>query len=151
MSEMEKIAKLLEPDYVRASRLFETDRANYEFAVDISLQPEYFSVPGEFRESSLIASLFNAMLSKNKQIKLFHSWAEMCEDDGKSGSLCQALLKCWEARQILDVGGTEKAFEVLKEASCSIEKVQNKSSESYRLSKGHYLYSEGEAYCKNRD
>ncbi|KAJ7318900.1 hypothetical protein OS493_037026 [Desmophyllum pertusum] len=151
MSKMEKIAKLVEPDYVRAFRLFETDRANYEFTVDISLQPEYFSVPGEFHERALIASLFSAMLSEDKQIKLFHSWAEMCEDDGKSGSLCRAQLKCWEARQILDVGGTEKAFEVLKEASCSLDKVQDKSSESYRLSKGLYLYSEGEAYYKNRD
>ncbi|KAJ7370316.1 hypothetical protein OS493_033111 [Desmophyllum pertusum] len=85
MSKMEKIAKLVEPDYVRAFHLFETDRANYEFTVDISLQPEYFSVPGEFHERALIASLFNAMLSEDKQIKLFHLWAEMCEDDGKSG------------------------------------------------------------------
>ncbi|KAJ7370313.1 hypothetical protein OS493_033108 [Desmophyllum pertusum] len=151
MSKMEKIAKLVEPDYVRAFRLFETDRANYEFTVDISLQPEYFSVPVEFHERALIASLFNAMLSEDKQIKLFHLWAKMCEDDGKSGSLCRAQLKCWEARQILDVEGTEKAFEVLMEASCSLEKVQDKCSESYRLSKGLLLYSEGEAYCKNRD
>ncbi len=85
MAKMEKIAKLIEPDYVRAFRLFESDRPNYEFAIDISLQPEYFSVPGEFRENALITSLFIAMLTDNKQIKLFHSWAEMCEDDGKSG------------------------------------------------------------------
>ncbi|KAJ7350162.1 hypothetical protein OS493_038111 [Desmophyllum pertusum] len=151
MSNMEEIAKHLDSDYVRAFHLFETDRANHEFTVDISLQPEYFSVPGEFRESAAIASLFSAMLSGEKQINLFHSWAEMCQDDGKSGSLGRAQLKCWEARQILNVEGTVKAFEVLKEASCSLEKVQNKSSESYRLSKGLYLYSEGEAYCKNRD
>ncbi|KAJ7370323.1 hypothetical protein OS493_033120 [Desmophyllum pertusum] len=112
MSKMEKIAGLLEPDFVGACHLFETDRANYEFTVDISLQPEYFNVPG---------------------------------------FLCRAQLKCREARQILDFEGTEKAFEVLKEASCSLEKVQDKSSESYRLSKGLYLYSEGEAYYKNRD
>ena len=85
MSRMEKIAKLIEPDYVRAFRLFETDRANYEFTVEISLQSDYFSVPGEFLENALIVSLFNAMLTEEKQIKLFHSWAEMCEDDGRSG------------------------------------------------------------------
>ena len=85
MSKMEKIAKLIEPDYVTAFRLFESDRPNYEFTLDISLQPEYFSVPGEFRENALIASLFNAMLTEDKQIQLFHSWAEMCEDDGQSG------------------------------------------------------------------
>ena len=85
MSKMEKIVKLIEPDYVKAFRLFESDRPNYEFTVDISLQPEYFSVPGEFQENALIASLFNAMLTEDKQIKLFHSWAEMCEDDGHTG------------------------------------------------------------------
>ena len=85
MARMEKIAKLIEPDYVRAFRLFETDRANYESTLDISLQPDYFNVPGEFLENAMIASLFNAMLTEEKQIKLFHSWAEMCEDDGQSG------------------------------------------------------------------
>ena len=85
MAKMEKIAKLIEPDYVRAFQMFETDRANYEFTIEISLQPDYFSVPGEFHENALIASLFNVMLAEVNQIKLFHSWAEMCEDDGGSG------------------------------------------------------------------
>ena len=85
MSRMEKIAKLIGPEYVRAFQLFETDRANYEFTVDISLQQPYFSVPGEFRENALIACLFNDMLTEEKQIQLFHSWSEMCEDDGRTG------------------------------------------------------------------
>ena len=86
MAKMGKIAKLIEPDYVEAFQLFETDRANYEFTLEISLQPEYFSVPRDFREIALIASLLNAMLTEDKQIKLFHSWAEMCgKDDGQSG------------------------------------------------------------------
>ena len=85
MAKMEKIAKLIEPDYVRAFRLFEKDRANYESTVDISLQPEYFCVPREYHKNALIASLFNAMLTEDKQIKLFHCWAEMCIDDGQSG------------------------------------------------------------------
>ena len=88
MSKMEEIAKLIEPDYVTAFRLFEADRPNYEFTVDISLQPECFSGPGEFRENASILSLFNAMLTEDKQIKLFHCWAEMCVDDGKSGKGC---------------------------------------------------------------
>ena len=85
MTKMEEIAKRIEPDYVTAFNQFEADRPNFEFTVDISLQPEYFSVPGEFCENALIASLFNAMLTEDKQIKLFHCWAEMCADDGKSG------------------------------------------------------------------
>ena len=67
------------------------------------------------------------------------------------GSLCRAQLKCWEARQVLDVDGTEKAFEVLKEASCSLEKVQDKSSDSYMLSKGLHLHFKGEIYWRKGD
>jgi len=85
MAKMEKIAKLIDPDYVRAFQMFENDRANYEFTLEISLQPDYFIVPREFQENALIASLFNAMLTEDKQMHLFHSWAEMCEDDGQSG------------------------------------------------------------------
>ena len=86
MSKMKTIARNVESDYVNAFQEFALDRPNYEFAVDISLLPEYFSVPSEFHESALIASLFNAMLSREKQTELFHSWAEMCKDDGKSGT-----------------------------------------------------------------
>ena len=85
MYRMKKIAELIEPDYVRAFHLFESDKANYEFTVEISLQPEYFSVPAEFRENALMASLFIAMLHE-KLIPVFGSWAEKCEDDGKSGT-----------------------------------------------------------------
>ena len=68
-----------------------------------------------------------------------------------TGSLRRAQFKCWEARQVLDVEGTEKAFEVLKEASRSLEKVRDKSSKTYSLSRGLYLHHEGEAYYSNRD
>ena len=85
MSRMEKIAKLMELDYVKAFHLFDTDRENFEFALEISLQPEYFKVPGEFHENTLIASLFMIMLTNSKMVTLFHSWSEMCKDDGKLG------------------------------------------------------------------
>ena len=68
-----------------------------------------------------------------------------------TGSLFRAQLKCREALQVLDVEGTERAFEILDEAFCSLEKVRDKASESYRLSKGLHLYSEGETYYRNRD
>ncbi|XP_022778297.1 uncharacterized protein LOC111319829, partial [Stylophora pistillata] len=151
MSRMEKIAKLIEPEYVRAFHLFETDRGNYEFTVDISLQPEYFSVPGEFRENALIASLFIAMLNDNQYIMVFHAWAEMCEDDGKGGSLGRAQLKSWEAKQVADVDGTERGFEMLREALNSLEKVEDQTSESFMLAKGFYLQTEGEILWRNRD
>ena len=62
-------------------------------------------------------------------------------------------MRCWEALQVhvLEVDGTEKAFEVLMMASSSLEKVKNKSSESYRLGQGFYLFAEGEIYWRSRD
>ena len=39
----------------------------------------------------------------------------------------------------------------MKEASCSLEKVEDTSSESYKLSKGLYLHFEGEIYYRNLD
>ena len=85
MSKMKQIAGLIESSYIRAFNEFKRDRPNFEFAIDIALLPEYFSVPGGYHESALIVSLFNAMLSGKKQTKLFHSWAEMCKDDGNLG------------------------------------------------------------------
>ena len=39
----------------------------------------------------------------------------------------------------------------MKEASCSLEKVEDTSSESYKLSKGLYLHHEGEIYYRSLD
>ena len=93
MSKMKQIAGLIESSYIRASNEFKRDRSNFEFAIDITLLPEYFSVPGGYHENALIISLFNAMLSGKKQAKLFHSWAEMCKDDGNLGMLLFILLQ----------------------------------------------------------
>ena len=85
MSKMKRIAGLIESSYIRAFNEFKRDRPNFEFAIDIALLPEYFSVPSGYHESALIVSLFNAMLSGKKQTELFHSWAETCKDDGNLG------------------------------------------------------------------
>ena len=85
MSKMKRIAGLIESSYMRAFNEFKRDRPNFEFAIDIALLPEYFSVPGGYHESALIVSLFNAMLPGKKQTTLFHSMAEMCKDDGNLG------------------------------------------------------------------
>ena len=85
MSKMKGIAELIESSYIRAFNEFNRDRPNFEFAIDLALLPEYFSVPGGYRKNALIVSLFNAMLSGKKQTKLFHSWAETCKDDGNLG------------------------------------------------------------------
>ena len=87
MSKMKRLAGFIESNYVRAFNEFARDRPNFEFAIEISLLPEYFSVPGGYHENAVIASLFNAMLSGKKQAELFHSWAEVCKDDGNLGTV----------------------------------------------------------------
>ena len=85
MSKMKRIAGLMMTSDINAFNEFKRDRPNFEFAIDISLLPEYFSVPGGYHEITWIISLFNAVLAEKKKIKVFHSWAEMCKDDGKLG------------------------------------------------------------------
>ena len=85
ISRMKKIAELIDQDYVKAFHSFETNKGNYEFTIEISLQPEYFCLPGELHESALISSLLVAMLNGKQLIKVFHCWENMCEDDGRSG------------------------------------------------------------------
>ena len=100
MSKMKQIAGLIKSSYIRAFNEFKRDRPNFEFAIDIALLPEYFSVPGGYHESALIVSLFNAMLSGKKQTKLFHSWAEMCKDDGNLGMFFISLFYYKEMTKI---------------------------------------------------
>ena len=85
MSKMKQIAGLMKTSDIKAFNAFQRDRPNFQFAIDISLLPEYFSVPGGYHELTLIVSLFNAVLAEKKTIEVFHSWAEMCPNDGKLG------------------------------------------------------------------
>ena len=68
-----------------------------------------------------------------------------------AGSLFCAQLRCWEARLVLEAQGAHKAFEVLQKASLSLKQVDDKSTESFKLTQGLYLYFEGEIYYQNRD
>ena len=52
---------------------------------------------------------------------------------------------------MLDAGGPRKAFEVLQQAALSLEKVQDRTTESFQLTRGLYLYFEGEIYCQKKD
>ena len=60
-------------------------------------------------------------------------------------------MKSWEARQVSDIDGTEKGFETLREALNSLEKVEDQTGESFMLTKGLYLHTEGEILWRNRD
>ena len=68
-----------------------------------------------------------------------------------AGSLFRAQLRCWEARLVSESEGAQKAFEVLEKASTSLKQVDDKSTESFKLTQGLYLYSQGEIYYQNRD
>ena len=68
-----------------------------------------------------------------------------------AGSLFHAQLRCWEARLVSESEGAHKAFEVLTKASMSLKQVDDKSTESFKLTQGLYLYFQGEIYYQNRD
>ena len=68
-----------------------------------------------------------------------------------AGSLFRSQLRCWEARLVSEAQGAYKAFEVLAKASTSLKQVDDKSTESFKLTQGLYLYFEGEIYYQNRD
>ena len=85
MSKMKQIAGLMKTNNIKAFNEFQRDRPNFEFAIDISLLPEYFSFPGGYHEITLIVFFFNAVLAEKKKIEVFHSWTEMCPNDGKLG------------------------------------------------------------------
>ena len=68
-----------------------------------------------------------------------------------AGSLFRSQLRCWEARLVSESQGARKAFEVLEKASTSLKQVDDKSTESFKLTQGLYLYFQGEIYYHNRD
>ena len=63
-----------------------------------------------------------------------------------AGSLFRAFLLCWEARLVSETQGAPKAFDVLRKASLSLEQVDDQSTESFKLTRGLFLYFEGEIY-----
>ena len=68
-----------------------------------------------------------------------------------AGSLFHAHLRCREAKLVLGSQGAHKAFQVLEKASMSLKQVDDKSTESFKLTQGLYLYFEGEIYYQNKD
>ena len=91
MSQMKMIAGFVDADFVKAFNVFASDDANYKFAIEISLEPEFFSVPGEYHENTSIVSLINAMLSSRKRREVFNSWASLCRVDTETGKYCHVI------------------------------------------------------------
>ena len=80
------IAALLDKDYVKAFDSFDFQKPNFELALDISMKSNYLLISQKHRESVLVCYLFEAMISdQGRRRKIFHTWAEKIEEDGKEG------------------------------------------------------------------
>ena len=85
ISQMRGISALLDKDYVKAFTSFDFDKPNFELALDISFKSDYLLIPREHRESIMVCYLFEAMLDEKQRRKIFNSWAEKTEEDGREG------------------------------------------------------------------
>ena len=82
----QKAKALLDKDYVKAFDSFDFQKPNFELALDISMKSNYLLISQKHRESVLVCYLFEAMISdERRRRKIFHTWAEKIEEDGKEG------------------------------------------------------------------
>ena len=86
VSQLITIAAVLDKDYVKAFDSFDFQKPNFELALDISMKSNYLLISQKHRESVLLCYLFEAMISDGRRRrKIFHTWAEKIEEDGKEG------------------------------------------------------------------
>ena len=86
MTKMEGIAAMLDKDYVTAFQHFDKDKPNFHLALDIRFKSDYLHAAKEFHETIMVCYLVEAMLEDSQQRrKIFTSWAEAVEEDGKEG------------------------------------------------------------------
>ena len=57
-----------------------------------------------------------------------------------------ANLRCWQALQVLDSKGSIKAFQVLEKAGTSMNRVDEKETDLFRLTEARYLFTVGKAH-----
>ncbi len=85
VSKVKEVSGLLDKDYIEAFNRFDLDKPNFELALNISLKSDRLLIPEEHHESVMICYLFEAMLAQKQQRRIFNSWAEKAEEDGKEG------------------------------------------------------------------
>ena len=79
-----ELAKLLDKDYVDVHKRFNAERANFELAIDITTKRDYLFIPNNwYHENAMLSFLFDAMLNLETRMRLFKSWAETAEKEGK--------------------------------------------------------------------
>ncbi|XP_068705854.1 uncharacterized protein [Montipora foliosa] len=150
ISKLKDVAALLDKDYVKASESFDVEKQNLELALDISLKSDSLLISKEHRESVMICYVFEAMLDENQRRRIFNSWADKTEEDGKEGSVFRSEMRCREALQVLKLEGWGKAMDVLKEVEAILGRVQkeSKKTDSYKLTRSSYLFAKGEVYYR---
>ena len=82
---MISIAALLDKDYVSAFEYFDHDKLNFEFALNLPFKADNFHGLKEHHERAMIYYLFEAMLENKQRRKIFKSWTEATEEDGREG------------------------------------------------------------------
>ena len=89
ISRLTTIAALLDKEFVKAFDSYDSDKLNFEHALEISLKSSYLLIPRQHQQSVMICYLLEAMLNDQKQRrKIFGVWAEKVEEDGKEGEDC---------------------------------------------------------------
>ena len=86
MMKLEGIASMLDKDYMSAFQSFDDDKPNFQLAFDLPFKSDYLHVAKEYDEKIMICYLVEAMVDDSHQRrKIFKSWAEAFEEDGKEG------------------------------------------------------------------
>lgn len=86
MTKMKVIAAMLDKDYVSAFYHFDLDKLNFQLAFDIPFKSDYLLVEDKFQEQIMVCYLVEAMIDDSRQRrKIYKSWAEGAEEDGKEG------------------------------------------------------------------
>ena len=86
MTKMEGIAAMQDEDYVTAFQRFDQDKLNFQLALDSTFKSDYLHVARDFPKSIMVCYLVESMIEDSQQIrKIFKSWAEAVEEDGKEG------------------------------------------------------------------
>ena len=86
MKKLEVIAAMQDNDYVSAFEHFDLDKLNFQLAFDIPFKSDYLHIADKFQEQIMVYFLVEAMFEDIRQRrKIFKSWAEIAEEDGKEG------------------------------------------------------------------
>lgn len=85
-SKMTSIGAMLDKDYMSAFEQLSNDKSNFELALEISFKADYLHGLKEHHKIVETHYLLEAMLDGKQRRKIFKSWAEATEEDGRKGT-----------------------------------------------------------------